>query len=286
MYKIQMSRFVAAAMFLALGASGVRAAEFTEEYLKTFPLTGGAPVRVENVNGKVEVLSWDEDFAEVRAVKRTRKSREELSRVSIEASTTDGLRIRTNIRTGKEEDDSLFSRMFGGVGTSPQVDVNYTIRVPRTARLEQARTVNGSVILRNTRGNTVATATNGTISAEGAERVEKASTTNGNISITGGGVSVASTTNGSISVTLTAADPGDMDISTTNGSVSITLPSSVNVGVELRTVNGRVSVPGGLTLNQGVISPRKISGRLGSGGNTISAGTVNGSVSLNIAGSE
>jgi len=149
-----------------------------------------------------------------------------------------------------------------------------------TAVLSQAKTVNGAVILRETAGSTVAKTTNGTISAENVNRIESAETTNGNISLSGSAVLNARAVNGSISVKVTGVSPDAMNVSTVNGSVSLVVSPVVNAEVELKTVNGLVTAPEGILLNQGVVSPKRVSGRLGSGGRIISAETINGSVSL------
>jgi DUF4097 and DUF4098 domain-containing protein YvlB len=274
------------AAVLILGAGGATAAEYTEEYLKTFPLRDGAQVRVENVNGKVEISAWDEKHAEVRAVKRTRKSRDELARATIEVSTANGLEIRTVFQKGNTSGETFISRMVGSVRTNPQVSVDYTIRIPRASLLSRVETVNGSIILRETKGSPVIGTTNGIISAENVDRIEKAETTNGDVSVSGTTIRTAKTVNGSISARVTAALSDDMDFSTVNGSVSITLPPAANANVELKTVNGRISVPDGLTLGQGTISTRRVSGRIGSGGRGISADTINGSISLKKGGPE
>jgi DUF4097 and DUF4098 domain-containing protein YvlB len=278
------SRFIPWGGFLAaillMGTMSAYAAEYTEEYFKTFPLQDGGTVRVENVNGKVEISAWDEKIAEVRAVKRTRKGRDELSRATIEVNTANGLEIRTVYQKRNTGEDTFISRMFGSVRTNPQVSVDYTIRIPRTAPLTRVVTVNGSIILRETHGSTVINTTNGTISADGVDLIEKAETTNGDVSLSGTMVRSARTVNGSISARVSADIPDAMDFSTVNGSVSLALPPGANANVELKTVNGRISVPDGLTLGQGTISTRRVSGKLGTGGRTISAETINGSISL------
>ncbi len=265
---------------LLLGAGAARAEEFTEESLKTFPLREGAPVKVENINGKVEIIAWDEQYAEVRAIKRTRKSRSELDRAIIETDVSAGLHVRTTFLKGRPGDERFLSRVFGSVQTNPQVTVDYDIRIPRTARIDLAKTVNGSIILRATRGNATLLSTNGSISAEDVEHIQRAKLTNGGISLIAATIGSAETTNGNISATLTAPSSGGIRLASVNGSIALTLPSGVNADVELRTVNGRISTPDGLTLGQGNISSRRVSGKIGLGGGAISASTINGSISI------
>ena len=138
-------------------------------------------------------------------------------------------------------------------------------------------------MLRGTGGEAHAHSTNGTVTLTDGARAAEATTTNGNVVVKNGTITErASSTNGSVTANLDAASPLPAIFRTVNGSVSITVPKGINADVELRTVNGRVSVPEGLALKGGAVSPRRISGKLGSGGRLISAETVNGSISLNM----
>ncbi|MHB9030918.1 MAG: hypothetical protein ACYC9O_19285, partial [Candidatus Latescibacterota bacterium] len=123
----------------------------TEEYHKTFSLRDGAQVRVTNISGKIDISVWDQSFADVHAVKRTSRDREELSRVSIEVRADGALDIET-IYDSARRDGSFLDRMFGGTGSSPQVSVNYTIRIPRTAEVSRVKSVSGDIEIRDARG--------------------------------------------------------------------------------------------------------------------------------------
>ena len=253
----------------------------TEELHKTYSLKAGQTVQVQNINGNVEISAWNETYADVQATKRTREGKSELARVEIQVTTDNGLEIKTVVRKGSTGDGSLFSRITGGIGSSPKVNVDYMIKVPRTALIGEAQTVNGAVVLRGTGGEARAHTTNGTVTLTDGARAAEASTTNGDVVVKDGVITEqASTTNGSVTATLDGAASLPAKFTTVNGSISLTVPRGVNADVELRTVNGRVSVPEGLTLKGGVVSPRHISGKLGSGGKSISAETVNGSISV------
>lgn len=254
----------------------------TEEFGGVYHMEPGAGVQVHNMNGNVEITAWNESYADVRAVKRTKENRSELDKVKIAVSEEDGLDVMTVIVRKKSEGNSFISGIIGGMGRGPKVSVEYTIKVPQSALLREIETVNGSVVLRGTRGDAAVHTVNGTVTVTDGAHVLEASTTNGDVVISGGTVTgSASTTNGSITAALDAKGRS-AGFSTVNGSISLSVPKGLNADVELRTVNGRVSVPEGLALKAGRISPRHIMGRLGSGGKTISAETVNGSISLNV----
>jgi len=243
-------------------------ADTTEEFQKTVQLAPGAKVSVENVNGTVTITAWDNNYADILAVKRSKYGTNELDKVSIEISTSSGLDIRTR-----------FDKR-GILGSSPRVTVDYTIKLPKTADLRSAGTVNGGVVLRGTGGDTSAHTTNGSVRAEDVSFIRSAETTNGNIDIENAGlVDHASTTNGSIAASFTS-QPRASEFETVNGSISLVFPAGTNANLEFRTVNGSIKIPDGIRLGKGEISRKKLSGQIGTGGPEISAHTVNGGITL------
>ena len=64
-----------------------------------------------------------------------------------------------------------------------------------------------------------------------------------------------------------------------NGSIEVELPATLNADVELRTVNGGFETDFPMMLS-GRVSPRHLSGKIGSGGRELRATTVNGSINL------
>ncbi len=203
------------------------------------------------------------------AVKRSKFGESELDKVSIEVTVSSGLDIRTRF-----DKRGLF-------GSSPRVNVDYTIRLPRNANLRLAKTVNGAVVLRDTEGETSVHTTNGSIKTEGVLHIVAANSTNGAVNIQGAiSVGEASTTNGSISASFSSPSSA-AEFNTVNGSITLAIPAGTNANLEFRTVNGSIKIPDGVRLGRGEISRKRLSGQLGSGGPVISAHTVNGSVTLN-----
>jgi hypothetical protein len=72
-------------------------------------------------------------------------------------------------------------------------------------------------------------------------------------------------------------------LTTVNGSVSVGLPARINATIDASTVNGRVETDFPVKIT-GKISKTHLRGVIGSGGPTVTLGTVNGSVMLHEAG--
>ncbi|HSD67222.1 MAG TPA: DUF4097 family beta strand repeat-containing protein [Vicinamibacteria bacterium] len=214
---------------------------------ETRPLAATGELSLENTNGSVHLVAWDEAKVRVEAVKRARSERalEEL-KVEIEA---EGDRVSVRTRYPRPH-------WMGGAGS-----VEYRVSVPRGARV-RVGTVNGRVEVRDVSG------------------IVRASTVNGSVEVTGAGSAVeASAVNGGVEVDVARVDPsGRSDLSTTNGSVTLTLPRDANADVEAHTVNGSVRCD--FDLADARQSRRKIQGRIGSGGARFEIGTVNGSAHI------
>jgi len=124
-------------------------------------------------------------------------------------------------------------------------------------------------------------ANNGSIGMDGVRGQVRFHTLNGSVRLyeVGGDVEGA-TTNGSVTVELagTGWNGSGMHVQTTNGSVRLNLPESFSARVEVSTVNGKVHTDFPVTVSGEI--QRNMSFMLGSGGATIEARTVNGSVHI------
>jgi len=252
-----------------------------EEFHQTYTVEADTEVEVSNVNGIINISAWDEDYVDVRALKRTREDKDELDLVTIEVNTNDIMEIKTVVQKRTEE-DSFFSRIFGEIyRRSPKVTVDYTIKLPESVILSRASTTNGDIEVYGTHGDSYVKTTNGSITVEGTDGLIDAKSTNGSITITNGALTKnARTTNGNIEASISNNFVDGTGISTTNGSIDLYLSPDINADIELRTVNGKISA-GGFRMVVDTISKREFVGTLGSGGKRITARTINGSISLN-----
>ncbi len=311
--------FFTSALILAavLSLSTEAYSDFQEEFHKTIKVEKGKTIVIDNINGNVNVSSWDNDYVDVYALKKTRRGRDELDRMTIEVHNKDVLEITTVADEYDPDEYSFFERFFKGFRKrNPKVTVEYTVKIPRTSNLGIAETTNGNVNITGTSGETLAKTTNGrvfvddvkgyinAVSTNGSIKVidvegsADAKTTNGKVYIenvsgvtsaksTNSGIEIkgtseinsARTTNGNIKIFLTEDSSGDMDISTTNGSITLRVPLNFNGDVDLKTTNGSIKAEN-FTITLGKLSKNHLIGTIGNGGRFINIKTTNGSIIL------
>jgi len=280
MFRIKTITFLAfvyvATLFAATAFASAR-----EEFHEVYSVRPGVRIEIDNVNGLVDVGTWDRDEVEVRAVKKTSGDRDDLDRAYIEVKTGDVMTIKTIHHRRDNDDDTFFKRFFRGLSFSRRgVSVDYTIRVPESAMLSRAKTTNGKINVVGTHGDVVLRSTNGNVYAEDIVGTVDAHTTNGNIEIAGETVVTdARTTNGGIRAAVPDEVDRDLTYRTTNGSITLVVSPDLDARVDLKTTNGSIRMDG-FTITMESASKRNISGTLGSGGSTITAATTNGSVRL------
>ena len=147
-------------------------------------------------------------------------------------------------------------------GRRSDVDVDFTVRLPRHAGLDATTTV-GDVHVVGARGPLVVHAVSGdvdVVTAKGPVKVELV--------------------NGDVRVRMEAfGDTGGVSASTINGSLTAELPAQLDAEVEARTVNGSITTDYPLTVN-GRFAGRNVNGTLGRGGRKVHLETVNGSIKM------
>ncbi len=238
---------IAAFLTLVLAtASAAPCFAISKEFDRIYPLQPGGSFELQNVNGTVDVQTWDRDEVEVRAVKTAKRQESDLELVSIDVD-------------AKPDAVSVTTRYPQNEGV--EVAVEYTVHVPRCAHVEHLGTVNG------------------TLRVAGVEDVEDLRTVNGNIEVyEGGGAVHAHTTNGNVHLELHhVQDKSGAIAETTNGSVLLAVPASTQADVEARCLNGSFSSELPLAL-QSTQRPRETHGRLGKGGVPIHLNTINGGI--------
>ncbi|HKR59878.1 MAG TPA: hypothetical protein VJS64_09080 [Pyrinomonadaceae bacterium] len=222
-----------------------------DEIRKTYELAAGARVQVEGINGAVKIETSDTRTAEIY-IERTAKSAEALQRRKIVIeNTANTLKIR-----GEKGDVGLISRIFG---SSPNEKV--TLKLPRQISLV-TQGVNGAVTVGEIDGPVEVHGVNG--------KVDIAQAT-GSAEFHG--------INGNISVALTRLEKDAVSLNGVNGNIELRLADGINVELEAHGMNGRVSSD----LPDFVIDEQRhgnYHARVGSGGNSISANGINGSIRL------
>jgi len=294
--------------FILIPLTGESAYRYKMEFRKTYSVKPGTKMTVSNQNGKIEIEKWDKNEVEVFAVIGSDKSMKELTKVKIEVSVDENMEIVTRYSGEDSNKSEEKGNDFGiwdfikwvtkGKYTGGKIAVDYEIKVPEHVVVLEARTSNGEIDLKGTKGPSELITTNGRIEVENAEGDIEARTTNGRVEIenvngfvtvttTNGKIKVKSegikeliTTNGSIEADIKKSKEENIRIRTTNGSIKLGLPASLNGILELSTTNGGIDLD---DIALEVTSKHKnkyIKGKMGKGGAEIMASTTNGSIKV------
>jgi hypothetical protein len=239
---------LAGVLFLAT-ALAFSAGEVREEFHKTYPLAATGRVSLSNVNGSVRVSAWDREEVKVDAIKRAR-SDEALKEAEIVVDArADAIDIRTRYPEHRNRHDD---------GAS----VDYTITVPRRARLDELKTVNGSVEIEGASGEVRASSVNGAV--RGVRLL-------GEVGL--------STVNGRVEAEFERLEGKRVSLKSVNGTVVVRLPQGVGLHLNAATVHGEIESDFDLTVRRIRFAPgRDVDTVLGGGGSDVQLRTVNGSI--------
>lgn len=256
---------LAALSILAMMASGARTQteeKLREEFHQTYPLAADGRVNLENINGSVRVTAWDRNEVKVDAIK-TAYTRERLTEAKIEVSANPS---SIYIKTDYPDFDQTFTDDRYGRRENP-ASVEYTLTVPRGARIDSIELINGGLDISGLTGNVKASLINGRLTARGLTGEAKLSTINGRLDATFDRLDVSK----------------PISLNSVNGSVVVTIPSDSNAELKADTVHGGINNDFGLPVRRGKYVGRDLAGRLGQGGPRIRLSNVNGSISINHA---
>jgi DUF4097 and DUF4098 domain-containing protein YvlB len=235
------------------------ASDEREEFHQTYPLAANGRVSVENLNGFVHVKVWDRNAVQVDVVKRAnRRDRLEEAKIDVYA-TPESIRIRTVY----PDQHQTFTDDEKGRYNNPAT-VDYTLTVPRKARLESIELVNGSFEVDGAEGSIKASSINGRVLARGLSGETRLSTVNGNLEATFTQLTEAST----------------VTLGSVNGNVILIIPSDSNTMVRAGTVHGAINNDFGLDVQHGEYVGHELNGQIGNGGPRIRLSNVNGGISI------
>ncbi len=233
--------------------------EIREEFRQTYPISATGRISVENLNGAVRINVSDQNEVQVLAVKRAyRPERLAEARIEIRA-TAESIRIKTEYPNRSQ---SFTSDERGRINNPAVVD--YTLTVPRQARLESIELVNGEIRIEGAEGDVRASSINGPVRVRGLKGEAKLSTVNGPLEAS--------------FVQLNDTKP--ISLNSVNGSVVLVIPSNANAVVRASTVHGAIKNDFGLRVQHGNYVGHELYGQLGSGGPQVRLGNVNGSITI------
>lgn len=220
---------------------------------ETYSLEAGGRISLSNINGPVTIEGWDGQDVQIDWVKSGRYE-EDLDRMDIRIEASSNW---IEIETHYEKNRTRYGHDHHG-------EVEYTVRVPRNARLDEVETVNGNLTIAGIDGDVKASTVNGQLDA-------------GDL---GGSVELE-TVNGSLEVLVSRFDSGSsVSLETVNGSLELTIPAGSDADLEVETVNGRIRNDFGLEVKKGRYVGHSLSGSIGRGGPRIQMESVNGTVTI------
>lgn len=244
-----MAAAVAMALSLGLRSKAQASERHSEEFHHTYALTSDGLLSLSNVNGDVHITSWDRDEVKVDAIKSA-DSEAKLADIQIRIDAEpDSIRIKT------EYPQHLFHNNPGRV--------DYTLTVPKRARLKAISLVNGALDIQGVAGDVEASAVNGRINTLNLA---------GNLKL--------NSVNGRINASFDRPDVNrSISINSVNGQMQVDLPADVNADLHASTVNGGISDDFGLPDEHHFVG-HNVSGKLGSGGGRIELSSVNGRIEI------
>jgi hypothetical protein len=239
-----------------------RQGSLTEELHKIFPLSAQGRVELENINGPVHIVGWDRAEVKVDAVKSAwSKDRLAEARIEIDASAD-----RISIRTEYPNHDHTFN--FGGDDEHDNpARVEYTISVPRQARLDEIKLVNGRLDIKDVAGEVHASCVNGRMEVQNLQ-----------------GRTELNTVNGTLDASVSQMPSSGLKLSSVNGRLHVTLPSDASAEVEASTISGSIRNDFGLTAIRHQYVGHSLHGQLGAGGTLVKLSNVNGTIEISHAG--
>ena len=239
----------------------------SEQFRWAGTISPGGAIEIKDVNGEIRAEPASGNQIEVEALKRSRRSDVN----SVQVKVVEHAGGVTICAVYPSDDPSRPNTCEPGEGRgrnsvrNNDVTVDFTVRVPNQVALI-ARTVNGEISANSLTGNVTA------------------QTVNGSIKLSTSGYAEATTVNGGITARVGDANwPNRLKFSTVNGGINLDLPSSANTEIEAQTTNGSIQSDFPLTINS-LAGPKKIKGKIGSGGRELILQTLNGSISLRAAG--
>jgi len=227
----------------------------TQEFHQTYTLNADGRVSLENINGAVTITGWDRNEVQVDAIKKARRQdRLDEAKIVVESNANS-----ISVHTEYPHHDHTFN--WGDENNPASVD--YTLHVPRHARLDEVELINGSLEIHEVAGDVHASSVNGRLLAKDLA-----------------GRADLSTVNGQTEAEFRQLPKSHIHASSVNGSVRVTIPSDANADIHASTVSGGIETDFGFNVHKASFVGHSLDGRLGSGGTQIELSDVNGGIEL------
>jgi DUF4097 and DUF4098 domain-containing protein YvlB len=243
------------ALLYAAEANAKDYGKLTEEFHHTYPLGAGGRVELDNINGAVHITAWDKDEVKVDAVKYANtKERMDQAEIEVESGSS-----YVSIRTRYHDHENTWN----SDGWNNPASVEYTLTVPRNARLDEIQLINGPLDIHGVAGEVRASCINGRMTVQGLQGRVKLDSVNSRMD-----------------VQFDKLSNSPIELSSVNGGIELTLPSDAKAEVEASTVSGSIEDSFGLHVNNHRWVGHDLRGELGSGGPRIQLSNVNGRIEI------
>lgn len=235
--------------------------KLTEEFHKVYPLSAQGRIEIENLNGPVHISAWDRDEVKIDAVKSAwTKDRLDEARIEIRSEQNS-----LSIRTEYPDHDHTFNS--DDRRHNNPASVEYTLTVPRQARLDEIKLVNGRLDVQDVAGEVRASCVNGSIQVRNLQ-----------------GPVELDTVNGELNASVSQLTSSPLKLSSVNGALRVTLPSDAKAEIQASTVSGHISDDFGLPVKRHQFVGQSLHGELGGGGAEVRLSNVNGTIEIRHAG--
>lgn len=227
-------------------------ADVEEEINKSFSVSSGSTLSLNNINGSVEILAGNDNVINVVAVKKAERQ-EDLERILVKMKESGN---DVTIETKYDKDRNSYNNSGS---------VKYTITVPRDLSQAKVELVNGSLNLDDVEGDVVVDMVNGSVKASGLK---------GNAEV--------NSVNGSIKLDYASIEKSveKIELKAVNGSIKLYVPEGLNADVEAETMHGSLKSDFDLTVEKQLFSGKEMQGVIGDGHTKIILESVNGSIKL------
>lgn len=236
-----------------LGLASIQVnAGVVDEIEKSFQVDSNSRFSLENVNGAVNIQSWDKSEIKV-SVTITADDQRSIDNISIDMK-QHGNKVSVETRYDHNSKKSNNS-----------ATVKYQVFVPTDTHLSQVSVVNGALNIENVQGKIHAEAVNGAVVAKGLAANSEISAVNGSIKVY---------------YQILADSLDEIELETVNGSIKLYLPESISASLDLETMHGSIKTDFGLSSENNMFSGRHLNGNVGSGDIKITLESVNGSLKV------
>jgi hypothetical protein len=256
--RASLKTFAVTACCVLLGLASASARDWEgslkEEFHHTYTLSPNGRVELDNINGPVHITAWDRNEVQVDAIKSA-NTQERLQEAQIEVEANANT---VSIRT-RYPDHNL---TFNDWGHNNPASVEYTLKVPRAARLDEIKLINGALDVQGVTGEVRANCINGHLTANDLPGDAKLSTINGRLEVSFNKIG------------------SSVELSSVNGHVEAVLPSDANTRFEASTVSGSIHDDFNLPVNHHRYVGQNLDGQLGEGASRLKLNNVNGSIEI------